>query len=94
MALLQDGEQYGFALVRTLGQAHGLVTSEGTLYPLLTRLRREGLVETRWKESSSGPPRRYYRLTSHGHDALQEFVGEWQRFRDDVDQLLAGRETA
>jgi PadR family transcriptional regulator, regulatory protein PadR len=88
LALLRDGERYGFELVRTLGQADGLVTSEGTLYPLLTRLRREGLVETNWRESRSGPPRRYYRLTPAGDAALGAFTAEWERFRASVDALL------
>lgn len=66
-----------------------MVTSEGTIYPLLSRLRREGLVETTWRESDAGPPRRYYRLTDAGRRALGEFAGEWVRFRTAVDRLLA-----
>ncbi len=58
--------RYGFDLVRTLAAADGLVTSEGTIYPLLGRLRRDGLVTTTWHESPSGPPRRYYELTDQG----------------------------
>jgi PadR family transcriptional regulator, regulatory protein PadR len=90
LALLRDGERYGFELVRTLGDVDGLVTSEGTIYPLLSRLRREGLVETTWRESASGPPRRYYQLTDTGHRALAHFTDEWTRFRNAVDQLLSG----
>lgn len=56
LALLRDGERYSFELVRALGDAEGLVTSEGTLYPLLGRLRRDGLVQTTWRESAAGPP--------------------------------------
>ncbi|HEY2202745.1 MAG TPA: PadR family transcriptional regulator, partial [Solirubrobacteraceae bacterium] len=63
LALLRDSERYGVEIVRTLGEADGLVTTEGTLYPLLGRLRREGAVETSWRESPAGPPRRYYKLT-------------------------------
>lgn len=88
LALLRDGEQYGFELVRTLGEAEGLVTTEGTLYPLLGRLRREGLVDTRWGESPAGPPRRYYSLTPSGEAALDAFTTEWVRFREAVDALL------
>ena len=69
-------------------QVDGMVTSEGTIYPLLSRLRRDGLVETNWKESNSGPPRRYYRLTAKGKDALEWFTGEWIRFRDGVNLVL------
>ena len=81
LALLRGGERYGFELVRELSDVDGLVTSEGTIYPLLTRLRKEGLVTTTWRESESGPPRRYYRLTDSGRAALEEFVKEWARFR-------------
>ena len=76
------------AVPRALGEADGLVTTEGTLYPLLGRLRREGVVDTTWRESPSGPPRRYYRLTPDGQAALGGFVIEWTRFRDSVDALL------
>jgi PadR family transcriptional regulator PadR len=88
LALLLDTERYGFELVRALADADGLVTTEGTLYPLLGRLRREGVVETTWRESPSGPPRRYYRLTPAGRAALGAFVVEWTRFRATVDALL------
>ena len=68
----------------------GLVTSEGTIYPLLARLRRDGLVTTTWQESDAGPPRKYYRLSSAGQRALAGFTDEWTRFRDAVDELLVG----
>ena len=92
LALLLNGERYGFELVRKLSEVDGLVTSEGTIYPLLTRLRRDELVSTFWQESESGPPRRYYRLTEAGRDALATFTDEWKRFRDGVDGLLGNEE--
>ena len=88
MALLQEEPRYGFDLVRTLADVDGMVTSEGTIYPLLARLRRDRLVETIWRESPSGPPRRYYELTPAGRHALREFTEEWGRFSDSVDALL------
>jgi len=88
LALLRDGERYGFELVRELSNVDGLVTSEGTIYPLLTRLRKDELVTTFWQESESGPPRRYYRLTDAGRAALADFTEEWSRFRDSVDTIL------
>ena len=92
LALLREEERYGFDLVKALGAADWMVTSEGTIYPLLSRLRRDGLVTTTWEESPAGPPRRYYRLTPKGHKALGEFVQEWQRFRDAVDRFVEGGE--
>jgi PadR family transcriptional regulator PadR len=88
LALLRDGERYSYELVTALGNADGLVTTEGTLYPLLARLRREGVVDTTWRESNTGPPRRYYHLTPDGKTALSGFVTDWARFRDSVDALL------
>jgi PadR family transcriptional regulator, regulatory protein PadR len=90
LALLEDRQRYGFELVQNLAQVDGMVTSEGTIYPLLSRLRKDGAVETFWLESSSGPPRRYYRITDAGLAALEDFRTEWKRFRTAVDQLLEG----
>lgn len=88
LALLADEERYGFDLVRALAETDGMVTSEGTIYPLLSRLRRDRLVESTWQESPSGPPRRYYRLTEAGRTALEGFRLEWSRFRDAVDNFV------
>jgi len=87
LALLAEEERYGFDLVRALAETDGMVTSEGTIYPLLSRLRRDGLVESTWQESPSGPPRRYYRLTEAGRAALEGFRLEWSRFRNAVDHF-------
>ena len=83
IALLRESPRYGFDIVRELSEADGLLTSEGTIYPLLSRLRKEGLVTT-----DTGPPRRYYALTSDGRTALDRFVEDWRRFRDSVDRVL------
>lgn len=90
LSLLCEQELYGFDLVRRLGDVDGMVTSEGTIYPLLSRLRREGWVSTSWAESESGPPRRYYAITPAGARALNGFADDWRRFRDSVDSLLPG----
>ena len=88
LALLRERATYGFELTQALTNAHGLVTSEGTIYPLLTRLRQDGLVESFWQESPQGPPRRYYHLTEDGRLALEAFTVQWRRFRDAVDRLI------
>jgi PadR family transcriptional regulator PadR len=87
LALVSDGEAYAFDIVRTLG-ARGLVTSEGTIYPLLARLRRDGLVTTDWRDSDAGPPRRYYRITKDGRRALDAFAADWAALREAVEGLL------
>lgn len=88
LAALEDRDRYGFELVRFLSESYQLVASEGTVYPLLSRLRRTGLVATTWSESDHGPPRRYYQLTDEGRAAVKKFRREWQIFRDNVDGLL------
>ena len=88
LAVVRDEESYAFEIVRALGSAGDLVTSEGTIYPLLSRLRRDRLVTTTWRESDAGPPRRYYRITDDGRRALQAFAVDWARFRDAVDSLV------
>ncbi|WP_131104316.1 PadR family transcriptional regulator [Ornithinimicrobium sufpigmenti] len=92
LALLRDEERYGYDLVTELSEA-GLLASEGTIYPLLSRLRKEELVRTSWRESPSGPPRRYYALTDQGRAALSDFTRSWTDFRASVDQILLGRTT-
>lgn len=92
LAVLRKGERYAFDLVKTLAEIDGMVTSEGTLYPLLTRLRKDGLVSSAWKESSKGPPRRYYRISAKGTRALDDFTQEWRRFRSSVDHLIEGND--
>lgn len=87
LALLAREERYGFDLARTLGDA-GLVAGEGTVYPLLSRLAAAGRVRTTWRESTAGPPRKYYALTPAGVRALGQFRAEWAQFRDAVDALL------
>lgn len=93
LSVLRRGESYAFDIVRILSEAGELLTSEGTIYPLLARLRERRLVSTTWRESASGPPRRYYQLTDAGRRALVDLSGDWMRFRDAVDVLIgaAGR---
>lgn len=62
-------------------------TQEGTLYPLLSRLRREGLVDYEWQESGAGPPRKYYRLTGAGEQALAGLQGYWQHLTETLNRI-------
>lgn len=62
-------------------------TQEGTLYPLLSRLRRENMVDYEWRESESGPPRKYYRLTESGQRALAELQGYWQHLTETLNRI-------
>lgn len=87
LALLDGTERYGYDLVVELTEA-GLLASEGTIYPLLSRLRKDELVSTSWRESPSGPPRRYYSLTARGRSALADFTLSWTDFTGSVDAIL------
>ncbi len=87
LALLERQPWYGFELAKTLSEAQ-IIAGEGTIYPLLARLRRDGLVDTVWRESSEGPPRRYYALTPTGTEALAQFRRQWTEFTGAVTALL------
>ena len=88
LALLERRPHYGFELVQELSRPGGVLISEGTIYPLLSRLRREGLVETEWRESSSGPPRKYYRLSTLGGETLEHFHQQWRMFQNAVNDIV------
>jgi len=90
LSLLEPRPRYGFEITQLLGNDGRLVLTEGTVYPLLGRLRSEGFVSSEWQESTSGPPRRYYKLTSPGRRALADFRHEWVQFRQAVDAVLLG----
>ncbi|RSS81857.1 PadR family transcriptional regulator [Streptomyces sp. WAC06614] len=89
LGLLRERARYGVELLGLLGEVDVMATSQGTIYPLLARLRRDGLVETAWQESPNGPPRRYYMLTPRGEAALAEFTAIWPHFRHAVDRFIA-----
>jgi len=89
LGLLEERPHYGHELVRRLSSADGLLISEGTIYPLLARMRREAQVVTEWQESAAGPPRRYYRLTDAGRRALADFRQSWKRFRNAVESVIS-----
>jgi PadR family transcriptional regulator, regulatory protein PadR len=83
---LAGGECYGYALVKALVAIPGIGVAEGSIYPLLSRLKKQGLVSTRLEESSEGPARKYYRLTSSGR-----LVGEeMQAYFADMAKGVAG----
>ena len=90
LALLAKEDRYGFDIARSLASVEPIAVSEGTVYPLLSRLRKDGAVTTTWQESDSGPPRKYYAITALGRRTLQDFTEEWARFRDAVDIVLQG----
>jgi PadR family transcriptional regulator PadR len=88
LALLSRGDAYGYEIASRL--AKGIEMGEGTVYPLMRRMQADGLVETYLVESSSGPSRKYYRLTSVGASRLEAQKGEWTTFSAAVNAILGG----
>jgi PadR family transcriptional regulator PadR len=88
LALIAERPRYGYDLVSGLGRWEALSTTDGTLYPLLRRLQKDGHIAAEWQESAEGPPRKYYRLTAKGQGLLDRLEGEWGRLSQAVTQLL------
>lgn len=86
LSILSNGDAYVSELITRLKNAQ-LIVVEGTLYPLLNRLKNAGLLNYRWEESTSGPPRKYYCLTEQGKLALIELRASWKDLENTVSQL-------
>jgi len=83
LGILSHGDKYASDIIAELKDAKMIVV-EGTLYPLLTRLKNAGLLSYRWEESTQGPPRKYYELTDRGKEFLVELDASWQELVDAV----------
>ena len=90
MALLRDGEAYGYELARALDDGGLGEIQGGTLYPVLLRMERLGLVTSAWRPGRSGPARKYYRLTARGQAVLERGAADWRAFADRVGAILPG----
>lgn len=86
LVLLDKKDCYGYELVQRI--SNKIMISEGSMYPLLRRLTKEGYFTTYFQESSSGPARKYYSLTKQGKTYLQEQMREWKAFTKAVDELI------
>ena len=96
LSLIEQGPQYGYEIVTRLAETPQLAAGEGTIYPLLRRLKKEAWLETFWQESAAGPPRQYYRLyVGHlragiGSEGLQRMRSEWSQLVGAVGSYLEG----
>lgn len=88
MHIISRGEVYASDMLEELTSVKIMVV-EGTLYPLLTRLRKAGLVEYKWVESNSGPPRKYYTLTEDGNEFLQNLDTTWKDLVNSTDKITS-----
>ena len=79
LGCLSRGRHYGYSLVKTIAGDSDIDLTEGTIYPILGRLAKEGLVRSEWVESSQGPPRKYYTLTPKGEEAYRVLDGEFRK---------------
>ena len=86
LCIISRDEAYASDILETLKDAQ-LVVVEGTVYPLLTRMKNEGLLSYRWQESPGGPPRKYYTLTEEGRQLLSQLDAEWQSICQAINQI-------
>lgn len=90
LSIIEEEASYGYEMVSKL-RSRGLdLASEGSIYPLLSRLQKQGLIEGYLVQSSEGPARKYYRMTDDGIATLREWRTEWDEFSTSVDAVLAG----
>ena len=90
LACLSRGRHYGYSLVRTISGDRDIDLTEGTIYPILARLAKEGLVQSEWVESSQGPPRKYYTLTLKGEEAFRVLDEEFRKLSAIVANVQTG----
>ena len=93
LAVMAEGPTYGYEMSKRLRERGLMSVGEGSIYPLLARLERQGFVETERVASNGGPPRKYYSPSREGQRALAAGVAEWRDARDALDAVLAGVET-
>jgi PadR family transcriptional regulator PadR len=91
---VSTGPQYGLAIIQHLESFTDLVVTEGTIYPILGRLTREGLLQAAWVEGEAPHARKYYRLTRAGTRRLADMQAEWRAFVEKIDRLMVASERA
>jgi len=90
LGILSNGDAYASDIIEHLKNAE-LIVVEGTLYPLLTRLKNAGLLEYRWEESTSGPPRKYYSLSPQGKSFQLELKSTWDALQKAVEHITSSK---
>lgn len=93
LGMLSHGEMYGSEIVDALAHRPELAISAGTVYPLLSRLRKSGDIDSVWRESPVGPPRKYYTLTAQGTKNLMSMSEAWNSVSEGIDVVLRGAES-
>lgn len=88
LLVLRRRDYYGYELIKQIRETLDLETSEGTIYPLLTRLKKAALVTARWEHQETGMPRKYYQITSQGLQTLEDMQTEWELFAGSIRKLM------
>ena len=91
LLILASGDEYASSIIQKLKDVN-IIVAEGTTYPLLIRLKKLGLLNYRWEESTQGPPRKYYMITELGRQKWEENCREWEETRKLIDSLIAAEE--
>ena len=91
LSIISKGDSYASDILADLKQAD-LIVVEGTLYPLLSRLKASELLSYTWVESTSGPPRKYYKLTEQGVKVLESYKENWKNFTNSINKLIKSHE--
>jgi PadR family transcriptional regulator PadR len=89
LAILWPGRLYGLEILKRLDSDAAMSIPEGTIYPLLSRMKADGLVDSEWVEADAGHPRKYYRLTDQGRRRVRDMARSWRTFAAGLERLLA-----
>lgn len=90
LSLIEEEASYGYEMVSKLRDRGLDLASEGSIYPLLSRLQKQGVIEGYLVQSPAGPARKYYRMSDEGRGVLEQWRVEWREFRTAVDAVLEG----
>ncbi len=90
LSVIDEEASYGYEMVSKLRERGLDLASEGSIYPLLSRLQKQGIIEGYLVQSSEGPARKYYRMSDRGRKLLQQWQADWSEFRNSVDAVLNG----
>ena len=90
LSIIDEEASYGYEMVRKLRDRGLDLASEGSIYPLLSRLQKQGIIEGYLVQSSEGPARKYYRMSHEGKEVLDQWLSDWSKFRNSVDAVLNG----
>ncbi|MCK4753207.1 MAG: PadR family transcriptional regulator [Planctomycetes bacterium] len=90
---IRSRKMYGYEIIRKLRKIEGLIINEGTIYPILSRLKRQALVKTSIQESPEGPARKYYELTKQGEEMVRQMNAYWQAIKSGTDSIKKGKKS-